>query len=231
LSLFLLASLVQAADVADAHLTDELIAAQERAGVTVFVGWVTFDAKEVAERAVAAGLEAELGPFARGDNWHPAMNRALRRTGLACGVRLTPAARDRWTVQLHGACGGGEGSGAALALTDELYMLHLERSLPQPGTAFAQSAVIGFGTGHFYADNPARGRLHLGLQIGGIGFSAGMAALAGVAFNGGDDPTPFQMAAAAGGAFTLGARVFDAIDAPYTAHASSLHRIDTLRAR
>jgi hypothetical protein len=47
----------------------------------------------------------------------------------------------------------------------------LEQDLPDPTVALLQSTILGFGTGHFYADKPAQGWTHLGLQALGLGMS------------------------------------------------------------
>ena len=64
--------------------------------------------------------------------------------------------------------------GLAQAGDEHTEMLRTMYSLPDPGAAAALSGTIGFGVGHFYAEEPGRGVLHFifqavatGLVIGG----------------------------------------------------------------
>ena len=51
----------------------------------------------------------------------------------------------------------------------DLAELRLEASLPDPATATLQSALVGFGSGHFYAERPVNGFVFLGGQLLGLG--------------------------------------------------------------
>lgn len=107
-------------------------------------------------------------------------------------------------------------------LEPEWRRMYLEATLPDPHVAFDMSAKIGFGTGHFYAQDPAGGRLHAGVQASGLAVGAtGFLLYANVCADGhcNEDARAIWLAVAFSGATTfLVDRVVDALTAPRAAH-------------
>jgi TM2 domain-containing membrane protein YozV len=129
------------------------------------------------------------------------MARALAEAGLRCGLYIAESSSGGWSVTNHGDCrsvqamraeeGGASDEPAepavqappppapprppAPASTSDAVVLwkiaRLEAEAPDPAVALLESTILGFGTGHFYADKPARGWTHLGVQALGLGLS------------------------------------------------------------
>lgn len=135
------------------------------------------------------------------------MTRLLARVGKPCGLRVSSGGIEgEWIVTEFGACGGpsaavgegwtapptgdplapyaipesglGLGGSPAAPSIDPARLLLLDHSVPDPTTALLMSAVVGFGSGQFYAHNPRVGLVHAGLQGAGL-VVFGVARLAG----------------------------------------------------
>jgi hypothetical protein len=95
--------------------------------------------------------------------------------------------------------------------------LRLELSMPDPTTATLQSALVGFGSGHFYAERPVSGFVFLGGQLVGLGVVGAGA----MATNSGDTPGVRNQGRAmmiGGLVFTGMVRLVETATAPHAAH-------------
>ena len=96
-------------------------------------------------------------------------------------------------------------------------LLRLQTSLPSPVAATVLSALVGFGSGHYYAGSPESGQVHLVLQIVGLVAIGVGSALA-------DDYDTEQAGQIIGTIGLLGFgtdRIVEAANAPFKAHQTS----------
>ena len=222
-----------------------------RAGGPVVVAAAGGPADQTLKRLVRAAPEAPVlldRVPVMGDQ-DDDMAKLLQRVGKPCGLRVSSGGIEgEWIVSEHGACGGasavvGEGwtepapgeeplpnaipvapSGPMLPTMDPARLLLLDHTVPDPTTALLMSAVVGFGSGQFYAHNPRVGLIHASLQ------GAGLAVL-GVARLAERDPITTsggQIAHAIGNVgltLMVGSRLVEAATAPGAAQAEAARQI------
>lgn len=108
---------------------------------------------------------------------------------------------------------------------DDMAVVLLEHTVPNPTTALLSSAIVGFGAGHFYANDRDAGLVYLGTQAGGLALW-GLGRLIAM-----DAWTDTGRAAAMGMAWTglaltVGSRMVDTATAPDAAHAEARRQIE-----
>lgn len=108
---------------------------------------------------------------------------------------------------------------------DPTRLLLLERSLPDPTTALLSSAIVGFGSGHFYARDTKGGILYAGLQAGGLAVW-GLSRFAGAQSFTAEGLRTSQVLGTLGLTLSLGARMVDAGTAPAAAHTTARRQIE-----
>lgn len=97
----------------------------------------------------------------------------------------------------------------------ELTRIHA--TLPDPNAALLQSALLGFGAGHFYAEQPRLGLIHAGVQAVGVGLAGLGGGLASGVSRYSNLGERYQAIMYAGLALTGAGRLADLYTAPYSA--------------
>jgi TM2 domain-containing membrane protein YozV len=92
----------------------------------------------------------------------------------------------------------------------------IEASAPQDDVALAQSALLGFGAGHFYAGNRTRGLTHARVQGAGVFLTLVGAMLAAIGEEDGVIAGGTTLVAIGSGGLAV-SRLVDLITAPYSA--------------
>ncbi|MEL6345610.1 MAG: hypothetical protein AAFV53_21050 [Myxococcota bacterium] len=106
---------------------------------------------------------------------------------------------------------------------DQRY-LQVQAMAPDPTVALQMSALVGFGSGHFYAGSETTGAVSFGVQLVGLGTAAGGAAYL--------DRNPDQRDVGVGivgaGLFMFAAsRVVEMVTAPKQAHKTRAYQLWT----
>jgi hypothetical protein len=99
---------------------------------------------------------------------------------------------------------------------DLLYVGRAWAKAPDPAVALLESTLLGFGTGHFYAGNAEEGKIHLGIQAGGLVLSGLGTLLSVQARSSGGATFGMVLTSAGSAAFTID-RVVDIYRAPLSA--------------
>jgi hypothetical protein len=101
--------------------------------------------------------------------------------------------------------------------------LDIELSAPSPSAALVMSALVGFGSGHYYAGSQSSGSRHLAIQAGAIALgSIGLVAAAAS-----DDPAPGAFVYTVGLTALSIDRVIEVVNAPFKAHQTTAKMIST----
>lgn len=180
------------------------------------------------------------------------MARVLNRAGLSCAIRVSPGGMEgEWLASLYGSCGDlktdangwlppddsarrpptEDEPAFAIPVVAEAPPLDVGRALllaktvPDPTTALLSSAIVGFGAGHFYADDPRSAWVHLGVQTGGL-LIFGIARAAESAALYEEDAQTARIFAALGLSVTIGSRLVDAGTAPGAAQEEARRQIE-----
>ena len=99
----------------------------------------------------------------------------------------------------------------------QMDLLRVESSLPSPTAAVLLSALVGFGSGHFYAGSPESGQVHLVVQLISLVAIGTGSVLA-------DDYDTESIGQIVGATGIIGFsvdRIIDAANAPFKAHQTS----------
>jgi hypothetical protein len=145
------------------------------------------------------------------------------------GTPADPAIPDPVTVQPAQSPGVFASTDPSTEVDAMWRIAQLEQQLPDPNTAMLQSLVFGFGAGHYYAGNNKRGRLHMGMQAGGLALSA-LSFLYGAKIA--DETWKYELASGTmvvGGAVFGADRVWDIYTAPSSAHDVGRRRMEKRR--
>jgi hypothetical protein len=179
-----------------------------------------------------------------------AVKAALEKQGLRCGLWISEAGTDLYAITEVGSCRATAPAAPApvaaattapapiappisTAATPvfapapppppvDTWALKVQLTAPDPTAAFLQSAIIGFGSGHFYCNDPQAGYIHLGVQAGGAVLIGAGTALA--------SRSPDAAGAAVVGAVaTVVSRVVELVTVPYAARREAERLVATRR--
>lgn len=108
---------------------------------------------------------------------------------------------------------------------DDMAVVLLQHTVPNPTTALLSSALVGFGAGHFYANDDDQGWMHLGLQASGlVVFGLGRLIAEGAWTDLGRRSAMGM--AWVGVGLTVGSRLVDTATAPDAAHDEARRQIE-----
>lgn len=117
------------------------------------------------------------------------------------------------------------GAEAPVGTLDPATLLLLEHTVPDPTTALLSSAIVGFGTGHFYAHDSSGGWLHAGAQAGGLALFGLGQLLGNQAFTP-EGEKGGKALSAVGMVICVGSRLVDTATAPRAAAVDARRQIE-----